>query len=466
MKINSIHLSGLIFSIILNIAGYQTAAQINECRTDPEWIRTYVSGDFCWAYDIQVDNFGNSYVTGYFQRYLNLASGKYIEPKTACYSRCPDTWFLMKHEPNGNLLWVRYAEGNARPAKIVIDPNGFILVAGNFYGGKVDFLSSEGIKHSLTGTEGLNSSLFIAIYNTQGDLLNLIAPQFSFEIELFEFKGDRVGNYYLAGARLFRTWDKSYEVKRTFALMKFDREFRFQWSIFGDTIGQSHINAICIDNKGAVIATGGFNNDIKIGKNHFSTRDYNAITFAFKINKKAVIEWAIDSLGIYRIGAGASMDVNNKGDAFIVTTSSYSRTCLNRISKKGKPEWSVAINGKASMYHERLLLDRHGQIWLAGQGYGGEIVSRNGQTSFLSTKGGTDPYMLQFSPGGNLLQVWVGGGQGTDYLKAIALHNDKLLAFGWFGGSMTFGDTAINTREGYVFWLGKFSTLPNKKTNL
>jgi len=452
-----IKISVISVLLVFNIGA---KAQPAEQRPDPEWLRTYVSGDFCWAYDVQVDQAGNSYSTGYFQRNLKLAQGKYIEPKTTCYARCPDTWFLMKHDPNGNLLWVRYAEGNSRPARIAIDPNGFIWVAGNFYGGKVDFITADDRKLTLNGTEGLNSSLFIAHYNSNGELLHLIMPRIDFEVELFDFRGDMEGNFYLAGAKLFRTYDKTYEVKRTFALLSYDQEFHLRWSLLGDTVGQSHINAVCADNQGNVIATGGFHDDIRIGKSQFTTRDYNAMTFAFKANRKGDVEWAIDSLGIYTNGAGASMALNSKGDAFIVTTSSYSRTCLNRISSRGKPEWSVPINGKASVYHERLLLDKEERIWLAGEGYGFDVVSKNETITTLSSKGGTDPFMLHFSADGNLLQALSGGGAGTDYLKAIALKDDKLLAFGWFGGDMVFGDTVVKTRDGYIFWIGQFSTLP------
>lgn len=441
-------------------------AQPAEQRPDPEWLRTYVSGDFCWAYDVQVDAAGNSYSTGYFQRNFKLAQGKYIEPKTACYARCPDTWFLMKHDPNGNLQWVRYAEGTSRPARIVIDPNGFIWVAGNFYGGKVDFITGDDRKITLNGIEGLNSSLFIAHFNSGGELLHLIMPKIDHEVELFDFKGDTEGNFYLAGAKLFRTYDKTYEVKRTYALMKYDHEFRFQWSLLGDTIGQSHINAVCTDSKGNVLATGGFHDEVKMGKQRFEAPDYNAVTFAFKTDKKGSFEWAIDSLGTFRIGAGASMAVNTKGDAFIVTTSSYARTCLNRISSKGKPEWSVPISGKASVYNERLILDKEERIWLAGQSYGCEIVSQNGLITSIGSRGGTDPFVLQFTSDGDLLQAWTAGGAGTDYLKAIALNNDKLLAFGWFGGDMAFGDTLVKTRDGYVFWLGQFNTLPKEEISM
>lgn len=451
-----------VISVLLLISIGATA-QPTEQRTDPEWLRTYVSGDFCWAYDVQVDQAGYVYTTGYFQRNLKLAQGKYIEPKSACYSRCPDTWFLMKHDPNGNLLWVRYTEGNSRPARIVIDPNGFIWVAGNFYGGKVDFITGEDKKLTLNGTEGLNSSLFVAHYNPQGDLLHLIMPKLEYELELFDFKGDKSGNFYLAGSKLYRSYDKSYEVKRTYALLKYDETFNFQWGAIGDTVGQSHISSVCADQKGNVIATGGFNNTFRIADRTLVTPDYNAIGFAFKLNQKVELEWITDSLGSYRIGAGASIAANGQGDVFLVTVSGYSLTCISKIRSNGKLEWSNLIKGKATMYNERLILDKQENIWLAGQGYGGEIGSQNGPGSTVYSSGGTDPYIYQFNPKGEILQTWAAGGDGTDYLKGIAISEGKLFGFGWFGGDMKFNDTIHKSRDGYVFWLARFDTDFSKK---
>ncbi|MFO7656773.1 MAG: hypothetical protein R6W78_06875, partial [Bacteroidales bacterium] len=90
-------------------------------RMDPEWVQTYEAGGFSWAYDILADVYGNTYSTGYFSRYLKLDDEKSIEPTTKCSARCPDTYFLMKHDPLGNLLWVRYGNGNSRPARLALD---------------------------------------------------------------------------------------------------------------------------------------------------------------------------------------------------------------------------------------------------------------------------------------------------------------------------------------------------------
>jgi hypothetical protein len=425
-------------------------------RIDPEWVRTYDSGDFIWAYDIAADNEGNTYSTGYFKRNLKIGEKLWIEPTSKCYSRCPDTYFLMKHDPQGNLLWVRHGNGNSRPARIAIDQYGQIWVVGNDYGTATEFTTADDRLIKLSKDAESTTQVFAVGYTPSGDLINAWMVPGSENFDVNDFSIDAKGNFYLAGSYQFRNYEKRYEVRRSFMVMKFNPNFSLAWQLRGDTIGQSNLQSISIDYKGNVIVTGGFSNRVTFGKSGFTTPGYDGIAFLLKLDSGGDIIWALDSLGGFRIGSGRSVVCDQKGDIYVVTTSPYSTTVLSGITSKGKIKWSHTMKGKGTNYHERLLTDGKDRIYLTGEGYGGTFESFRSPSLTYNSSGGTDFYFAAYNTKGDLLWLRSGGGRGTDYCKAITMSDGKLYAFGWFGREMAFRDTVVKGRSGFIFWLGRF----------
>jgi hypothetical protein len=439
----------------INAQSYRDSESQN-IRIDPEWVKTYEAGDFIWAYDVVADRDGNTYSTGYFKRNLKIAERKWIEPTTPCYSRCPDTYFIMKHDSNGNLIWVNYGNGNSRPARVAIDHSGYIWVVGNDYGTSTEFTSIDENPVKLQKPEGTATAVFALRYTPQGNLINAFMVPGSGNFDVNDLRIDEKGSYILAGSYQFRNYDNRSEVRRSFLVMKFNPDFSPAWELRGDTIGQSNLQSAYSDLDGNIYLTGGFNKQIRLGTKGFSTKGYDAIAFAMKISPKGKIEWALDSLGAFRIGAGKGIVCDDKGNAFLITTSGYSITVLSKINKKGRLEWSHTIKGKASNYHERLLIDEQNDLYLCGEGYGTTFNSFKTEPLSYKTVGGTDFYFAKYNGNGDLIWLKAGGGKGTDYCKSITLSQGKLIAFGWFGGEMGFRDTLLKSRSGYVFWLAQF----------
>jgi hypothetical protein len=460
----------LIVMLVITLISKQLTAQISDDNkaidlgVDPEWVSIYEAGDFIWAYDIAVDAAGNTYSTGYFQRNLKVGEKTWIEPTSKCYSRCPDTYFLMKHDPDGNLLWVRHGNGNSRPARIAFDRQGVIWVVGNDYGSATEFTTTDERLIKLSKDIESATQVFALGYSPDGDLIYAWMVPGSEHFDVNDFCIDPKGNFYLAGSYQFRNYEKHYEVRRSFAVMKFNPNFSLAWQLRGDTIGQSHLQSICTDHKGNVIVTGGFSNRVTFGKSGFTTQGYDGIAFLLKLDSGGDIIWALDSLGSFKIGSGRSVVCDPKGDIYAVTTSPYSTTVLSGITSKGKIKWSHTIKGKGTNYHERLITDGKDRIYLTGEGYGGTFESFRSPSLTYQSSGGTDFYFAAYSTKGDLLWLRSGGGKGTDYCKGISIASGKLYAFGWFGGEMAFRDTVVKGRSGYIFWIGRFDLWQMQQT--
>ena len=440
---------GLITSPLFLLA---QAPESTNVRMDPEWVKTYEAGGFSWAYDILADAYGNTYSTGYFKRNLQLGDGKWLEPSNSGY----DTYFLMKHDPLGNLLWVRYGNGNSRPARLALDQYGDVWVVGNDYGTSTAFTTSNESVMTLKKEPASSTGAFVLRYNPRGDLLNAFMIPGGENFDVNDLFVDHKGNFLVAGSYQYRNYERRSEVRRSYLLMKFKPDFSPVWELRGDTIGQSNLQGVCADKQGNVYATGGFNHQIRLSNKTLNTKGSDAIAFVIKLNSNGRIKWVQDSLGTFRIGSGKNIVCDSRGDVCLMTSTSYSLNLISKINRNGSIAWSHTIRGKASNYFERLLIDDEDRLYLCGQGYGTIFETTKGNTLAYKSVGGTDPFIACYNNDGALLWLRAAGGKRTDYLKSIAISHGKLYAFGWFGGEMNFRDTLLKSRSGYVFWQARF----------
>jgi hypothetical protein len=428
------------------------APESENVRMDPEWVKTYAAGGFSWAYDVLADEYGNLYSTGYFKRNLQLGDGKWLEPLNSGY----DTHFLMKHDAQGNLLWVRYGNGNSRPARLSFDLYGDVWVVGNDYGPSTAFTTSNESVMTLKKDPASSTGAFALRYNHQGDLLNAFMIPGGENFDVNDLFIDHKGNFLVAGSYQFRNYERRAEVRRSYLLMKFNPDFSPAWELRGDTIGQSNLQGVTADEKGNVFVTGGYNSQIRLAKRTLKANGSDAIAFVVKTNRKGRIEWVLDSLGTFRVGSGKNIVCDSRGDVCLMTSTSYSVNLISKINRNGSIVWSHTIRGRSSNYFERLVIDDEDRFYLCGQGYGTTFGSTDGNTLAYQSVGGTDPFIACYNTNGALLWLRAAGGKGTDYLKSIALANGKLYAFGWFGREMRFRDTLLKARSGYVFWQARF----------
>lgn len=144
------------------------------------------------AYGVAVDNAGNSYITGVF-------SGTATFGTHTLTSVGSGDGFVVKYDPNGNVLWARrfggidYDEGRGVAVNRV---NGDVYVTGRFQG--------TSTWTSPASTVTLNASsitfdAFVAKYNTNGDVLWVTNFASYYYTGGYDVAVDNAGNVYATG---------------------------------------------------------------------------------------------------------------------------------------------------------------------------------------------------------------------------------------------------------------------------
>jgi len=430
----------------------------NNIRIDPEWAVTHEAGEFAWASDIAIDKQGNIYATGFFQKSLKAGKDDF-NPGTTCYTRCPDTYMLMKHDAKGNLAWVRYGIGSARPCKVMVDDKGFIYTVGNVYDKELYFTSSDTTKTKLKRPND-SSGIFICQYDADGKLIRTKFISESISETPNDFVIDSRDNVYIAGNYDFIDRVHRPQSRKGYLLLKLDANWDVLWKQMADTIGLSAITALCLDQSNNLYVTGNYNYSLDLGvlklkrRNNPPFQNYPN-TFVAKFNDTGQCAWVIDSLETSTLGMGKNMVCDKKGFLYIASNTGQSKVFFSKLDKDGKLLWHRTIQGNNAIDNMDMLIDGN-HIYLCGEGYGAVFGSSGPQLFSFKSKGSRDFYLAKYNTKGECLWLKAGGGKGTDNCKSIALYKKALVAYGWFGQEMIFKDSIITSKSDYTFWLAKF----------
>jgi len=446
---------GLLFLSILG-SWYSSAQpykeiETNNVRIDPDWVETFKSSGFCWAYDILVDDVGNSYSCGYFKNAL-ITGDSVLTPKKLPGGSGQETSFLIKRDSSGKLAWILHIGGNNRPNTLRFSKDGSIVLLGLQQAEYSYFVEPDG-KETQLHREG-NGRIFIARISTEGSLIKAVSlpnesPQYGRDI-----REDSKGNWYIAGEENFRRPDQPSYVQNRFLLIKLNADWDIEWVQRGDTAQTSGFNSLVLIGK-HVYTAGSYHQALKLGEFQLDKKKQAQYPLLVKWNSKGKALWIRDQLGAYESGSISNLVNDSKGNIYAWAGSSYSYAMLAKFNNKGETLWALEQKGKASVYTEKMLIDDKDRLYLCGQSYGNVFGSKGSEVYTFKTKGGTDPFLASYSNDGVLLWVKVYGGKGTDYCKSIAINKSNLYSFGWTNTTMNFFNKQI-TGRGYNFYTAKF----------
>ena len=126
-----------------------------------KWVKRSKGEDVNRVSGMAVDDVGNVYLTGSFERYISFDAKRVS-------SASDKDMFLVKYNPEGDVEWLRYAAGgfaHDRGRNVGIDKNGNIYVTGT-YTGSVTFIDLN--------LEGVDMrQLYIAKYSPEGEVLTV-----------------------------------------------------------------------------------------------------------------------------------------------------------------------------------------------------------------------------------------------------------------------------------------------------
>lgn len=135
---------------------------------------------------VGIDSLGNIYVTGYFDSTAFFGT-------TQITGVDRDEVFLAKYDSNGNLIWVKSAGGALidRGNDMVVTRGGISYIAGRF--------NSTATFDSITVTSSGLNDIFVAMYNSEGNILWVKRAGGTAEDYGNAIAVDVVGNCYISG---------------------------------------------------------------------------------------------------------------------------------------------------------------------------------------------------------------------------------------------------------------------------
>ena len=318
-----------------------------------------------------------------------------------------DTWdvFLVKHDADGNRLWIRTLGGPdaERANSIGVDASGRIYIAAN------GFSPPQG-----------SGNCFLAIYDPAGTLVRTQQIGGALAGQAFGCvaASDAAGNFYLTGTTPELTQGHGF-------VIKYDRDGAALWTQkFGGTAFPSsefptdEVTSIVVDAFGGVYV-GGYTGQSFDGAPNRGPRD--AFVLKFDADGNHIWSTQYGTSGVLTFGeqlaadpeggvyfSGQTDDPNRRfviGNAFVL-----------RFSPAGALRWGRMLDGGGDANAWGVAADLRG-VYVVGQ------TNRGGPNQEITepTQGGYDGFLAQLSRDGNLLSLRLLGSPAQEFATGVAI---------------------------------------------
>ena len=420
------------------------------------------------------DAAGNSYVTGYFLS-GSVTFGTYILTSTGYWDM-----FLVKYDPNGNVLWAKTAGGDNNDAGVgvTVDVAGNIIVAGQFQSSSITFGS---IALTSTGSSGL----FLVKYDPNGNVLWAKSPVGS--VYNGYVTTDQIGNVYVAAdftsptVVFGSTTLNNTSGSTNLLLAKYDHSGNVLWAKTANSSGGTdQPYTINSDKRGNVYVTGTNGSGTLTFGTHTINLTGSLDAFVVKYDSNGNVNWANNLGGSGGNGqtVGCSIAADTTGNVYVsgyfgAATITFGSNTINngnlggpncayfiaKYDSSGKPQWAQSAGGWNES-GQSIAVDDNNNVYVGGYFIAptitfGSYVFHNATPS-PSTYGPSMVFLVKYSGAGNVLWAYSAGGiddvtaDAGDAINTIAINNGNIYAYGNFASdSVTFGSTIlVNTNPG------------------
>jgi hypothetical protein len=379
---------------------------------------------------IDVDRWGNSYVTG------NYNSPSLSFGSITLFNAGNDDMFLVKYDPKGNVIWARNAGGTGVEygTGIAVDGSGNCYVVGYF--------------NSATLTLGyqtlINSGgndLFLVKYDAGGGVVwarnaGGVASELGYDVAV-----DTSGNCYVAGSfatnavtfggtTLINTNPGSYDMFD----VKYDSAGTVVWAKSAGGPGSEIGYSIAVDLSGNSFVAGYYNStNVNFGPS-IVTNGGDWDMFIVKYNASGSAVWAQGAGGTFEDDA-YSVGTDRAGNCYVtgyftspaitfgpVTLSnvnpSFSDIFLVKYSGSGNVVWAQRAGGNNYDVGNGVAVSAAGESYLTGY-FTSPTIDFGPNT--LATAGGNDLFVVKYDSSGMIRWATRAGGVSSDNAKAIAL---------------------------------------------
>jgi len=365
------------------------------------WAQSAGGDWFDYGTSLAIDAVGNIYLTGvYSSTSINFGNYTFNNPIPKAKNI-----FIVKYDPNGNVLWAQSADGSGEGTGIATDIANNIYITGYFSSSTITFGNI-----TLTNEYTVNSDIFLVKYDSNGNVL----------------------------------WAKS-----------------------AGGISSDNSNSITIDTSGNVYITGFFDSqNITFGTITLTKTNYgsNGDVFITKYDPVGNVLWAKSAGG--GIGSSSHFDDEGKsittdalgnvyitGDFYYLITfgnitlttnySLYADIFIAKYDPDGNILWAKSVDGGDDEGNS-ITTDVEGNVYLSGN-FSSPILTLGNFALFNAYAGYGNIFIAKYDPDGNVL--WAKSVDGSDYNEGNSITTDvegNVYLTGDFNDTtLTFGNSTL-----------------------
>lgn len=412
-----------------------------------EWAKSVGGLNYDKGNAITLDNSGNIYVTGRFQKYVGVPAD--FDPGVGVFNLeaiGQYDAFILKLDSSGNLIWAKNIGGSGGVSEgncITVDADGNVYTVGSF-SYDADFDPSPTATFTLSAPYIIlnnPTNIFALKLNSDGNFIWAKSIGGTFSDVATALVIDSSANLHIAGNFTGTVdFDPNSGVSELVGagskdgfILKLDTSGNYVWAKAISGSDNDEINAITLDNTGNVFATGQFS----------STTDFDSSAAVFKIAGNGSFVLKLNPTGEFQMAKGFVTDGSVQANAIKVdaigniyttgvhqgitdfdpSTASYNFTqtpfandmFVSKLNSNGDFGWAKKIYTTAADNSKGLALDPSGNIYIVGTAYGSTLRIENETTSITPGVSGDYLTVLKFNPAGNLL--------GSNFIGSSILGN-------------------------------------------
>lgn len=447
----------------------------------PDWLwgRTVTgSYGYCWSRSIATDASGNIYVAGIFDGCYVTFDTTTITNISPCSSN--EDIFLVKYDPNGNVIWAKQAAGMAGDwaNAIALDASGNIYMVGSYSYSNISFGSV-----TLPSTTGTN--MFLVKYDNNGNAI-WAKNAGSLSCSALSVKVGSTGNIYVSGCYNTSTITfgsitlNNNNSLYDYFLTKYDINGNVVWAKSAGGARDEFAYSIDLDNSENIYVTGKFNSlSFNIGSTTLTLAGGSYTDndiFLAKYSSNGNVLWATSTGGTGDDIANA-VSVDSYGNAFVAGTftspsltfgtatlinasSQHTDMCFLKYDNNGNPVWADSYGGTNDDYSLSVAIDNSNNVYYTGSYSSLTMVFGSYTLTHYPL------FIVKYDNSGNMLWAKDPDSKGG-YGHRIAVDNSGNVIIGGSYGtdSLVLGSTTLyNSATDFPLLLAKLSNFSANTT--
>lgn len=401
------------------------------------------------ANDVELNNNGEAYITGYISGETAFNSSNVV-PSAAGNGDI----YVAKYDAQGTLIWKKTFGGNFsdRAYDLAVGPDQNIIVTGQFFG-SVTFGST-----TLTSV-GNSKDIFLIKLDPQGNVLWARSEGGSMAENAYGVTVDNQNNVILTGQFQGTTAIGSStftsEIDEQTNLPSYDL-FISKYNSTGTPLwvrnGFAHYEdrglAVAVDSQDNIFFTGQFSDTLEFAGNTYLNIGYN-VGFLCKLNPAGQVQF----FNFIRAGIVVPYDLELNTDNEVIVTGDFlgnmnyydasgphaiqnpydKQIFIIKTNNSGAYSWNYTLGSDNELSARSVSIDPHKDVFVTGYFKCALSQAHDTSTIYFNSVGFKDPYLLKVDNQGNLEYLKQIGGKMDDVGNGVAVGaNDAPLICGAF----------------------------------